>query len=111
MTLLLDTQIRLAKDLARDAPPWRDGTEPQPARVTHVKMRAFILPGQHLALSSSQVDGVRRNYSICAPATEGRLRIGVKRLSGGAFSTHATSAARGGPGHSARTKVCSRGSS
>ena len=47
-TLLLDTQIRLAQDLAREAPPWRDGTAPQPARVTHVKMRAFILPGQSL---------------------------------------------------------------
>ena len=48
--------------------------------------------GQHLTLRTD-VGGeeVRRNYSICAPATEGRLRIGVKRLDGGAFSTHATS--------------------
>ncbi|MEO7981302.1 MAG: 1,2-phenylacetyl-CoA epoxidase subunit PaaE [Sporichthyaceae bacterium] len=48
--------------------------------------------GQHLTLRT-EVGGaeVRRNYSICAPATEGRLRIGVKRLDGGAFSTHATS--------------------
>ena len=46
--------------------------------------------GQHLTVRT-EVGGeeVRRNYSICAPATEGRLRIGVKRLSGGAFSTHA----------------------
>jgi ring-1,2-phenylacetyl-CoA epoxidase subunit PaaE len=48
--------------------------------------------GQHLTLRTA-VSGeeVRRNYSICAPATDGRLRIGVKRLAGGAFSTHATS--------------------
>ena len=34
---------------------------------------------------------MRRNYSICAPAPSGRLRIGVKRLDGGVFSGHATS--------------------
>jgi 3-hydroxymyristoyl/3-hydroxydecanoyl-(acyl carrier protein) dehydratase len=49
-TLLLDTQIRLAVDLARDA-PWRNGGEPRPARVTHVKVRAFTLPGQQLDLA------------------------------------------------------------
>jgi ring-1,2-phenylacetyl-CoA epoxidase subunit PaaE len=48
--------------------------------------------GQHLTVRT-RIDGeeVRRNYSICAPATGGRLRIGVKRLTGGAFSGHATS--------------------
>jgi ring-1,2-phenylacetyl-CoA epoxidase subunit PaaE len=48
--------------------------------------------GQHLTVRT-EIDGaeVRRNYSICAPATGGRLRIGVKRLAGGAFSGHATS--------------------
>jgi ring-1,2-phenylacetyl-CoA epoxidase subunit PaaE len=49
-------------------------------------------PGQHLTLRT-EVGGteVRRNYSICAPAPSGRLRIGVKRLDGGVFSGHATS--------------------
>lgn len=53
--------------------------------------------GQHLTVRT-EVDGVevRRNYSICAPATSGRLRIGVKRLAGGVFSGHATSALRVG---------------
>ena len=53
--------------------------------------------GQHLTVRT-EIDGVevRRNYSICAPATSGRLRIGVKRLAGGAFSGHATSALRVG---------------
>ncbi|HEX7187396.1 MAG TPA: 1,2-phenylacetyl-CoA epoxidase subunit PaaE [Actinomycetes bacterium] len=48
--------------------------------------------GQHLTVRTD-VGGeeVRRNYSICAPATSGRLRIGVKRLAGGVFSGHATS--------------------
>src|SRR5262249_6065893 len=50
-TLLLDTQIRLALDLAREAPPWRDREAPSPERVTHVKMRSFILPGQNVDLA------------------------------------------------------------
>ena len=49
--------------------------------------------GQHLTLRAT-LDGeeVRRNYSICAPATgpASRLRIAVKRLDGGRFSTWAT---------------------
>ena len=49
--------------------------------------------GQHLTVRT-EIDGaeVRRNYSICAPATSGRLRVAVKRLEGGAFSGFATSA-------------------
>jgi ferredoxin-NADP reductase len=31
--------------------------------------------------------GIRRNYSICAPATRAQLRIAVKHIPGGAFST------------------------
>jgi ring-1,2-phenylacetyl-CoA epoxidase subunit PaaE len=45
--------------------------------------------GQHVSIRSPVVgDDVRRNYSICAPATGGeqRLRIGVKRIPDGVFS-------------------------
>jgi len=44
--------------------------------------------GQHLTLRRI-VEGkeLRRTYSICASARSGDLRIGVKRLDGGAFST------------------------
>lgn len=59
-TLMLDTQIRLALDLARDA-PWRAGGEPRALRATHVKVRAFTLPGQRLDLAvdlAAPVDGV-----------------------------------------------------
>ena len=46
--------------------------------------------GQHLTVRTAAAgDSVRRNYSICAPAGSGRLRIGVKRLPGGAFSEYA----------------------
>lgn len=41
-------------------------------------------PGQHLSIRGG--DDVRRSYSICTPPSSGVLRIGVKRLPGGAFS-------------------------
>ena len=41
-------------------------------------------------------DDVRRNYSICAPATSGPLRIGVKRIPGGVFSSYAAERLRPG---------------
>ena len=44
---------------------------------------AFV-HGQHLNLRGG--DDVRRSYSICTPPSSRVLRIGVKRLAGGAFS-------------------------
>jgi ring-1,2-phenylacetyl-CoA epoxidase subunit PaaE len=47
-------------------------------------------PGQHLTVRTDLGgEGIRRNYSICSPATSGELRIAVKRIPGGAFSTFA----------------------
>ena len=53
--------------------------------------------GQHVTVRA-EVDGadVRRSYSISSNANAGKLRIGVKRLPGGAFSTWATSQLRAG---------------
>ena len=49
-----------------------------------------FVAGQHLALRCTIAgDDVRRNYSICTPASSGRLRVGVKRLPGGVFSSYA----------------------
>lgn len=42
-------------------------------------------PGQHVAVRIA-ADDERRSYSLC-PAPEGRLRIGVRRLPGGRFSS------------------------
>ena len=55
------------------------------------------LPGQHITLRAD-IDGedVRRTYSICSNANSSTLRIGVKRLNGGVFSTYATSRLRRG---------------
>lgn len=54
--------------------------------------RFVYLPGQHVTVRA-EIDGrdVRRSYSVCANANRGVLRVGVKRLEGGAFSTWATS--------------------
>ncbi len=53
--------------------------------------RFTYLPGQHVTVRGI-VEGVdvRRSYSICANANSGKLRVGVKKLPGGAFSTYAT---------------------
>jgi ring-1,2-phenylacetyl-CoA epoxidase subunit PaaE len=40
--------------------------------------------GQHVSIRGG--DDVRRSYSICTAPSSGELRIGVKRLPGGAFS-------------------------
>lgn len=55
------------------------------------------LPGQHVTIRAF-IDGedVRRSYSICANANSGKLRVGVKRLPGGAFSTFATTGLKAG---------------
>ncbi len=59
-----------------------------PARLA--KTFSFI-PGQHVAMKA-EIDGkdVRRTYSVCADPADGVLRVGVKRIPGGIFSTFAT---------------------
>lgn len=60
-------------------------------QVPSEKAEAFLYkPGQHVALRA-RLDGeeVRRNYSICALPGEKHLRIAIKRLPGGRFSTWA----------------------
>lgn len=55
------------------------------------------LPGQHVTLRAL-IDGedIRRSYSICSNANAGKLRVGIKRLSGGVFSGYATTALKAG---------------
>jgi ring-1,2-phenylacetyl-CoA epoxidase subunit PaaE len=55
-------------------------------------------PGQHLTLRT-QFDGgeCRRSYSICAGLDDGELRVAVKKVDGGAFSTWINDALK--PGH------------
>ncbi len=50
-----------------------------------------FVPGQHVTVRA-EIDGhdVRRSYSISCPPGEGRLRVGIKRVPRGLFSTFAT---------------------
>ncbi|HET6294791.1 MAG TPA: 1,2-phenylacetyl-CoA epoxidase subunit PaaE [Kribbella sp.] len=47
-----------------------------------------FMAGQHLTVRRAG-DEVRRSYSICSPAGSGVLRIAVKRIPGGEFSSYA----------------------
>ena len=54
-------------------------------------------PGQHVTVRTDLGgEGVRRNYSICSPATSDTLAIAVKHIPGGAFSTFAMEQLRAG---------------
>lgn len=55
------------------------------------------VPGQHVTVRAL-IDGedVRRSYSICADAASGVLRVGIKRIPDGRFSTYATTRLRAG---------------
>ncbi|MEH0059942.1 phenylacetate-CoA oxygenase/reductase subunit PaaK [Auritidibacter ignavus] len=47
------------------------------------------IPGQHIALRTTIADTeIRRSYSLCARPDGKTLRIGVKEVPGGLFSTH-----------------------
>ncbi len=62
-TLLLDSQIDLATRLAREVNVGTSGPAPELSRMTHVKVRAFILPGQevdcHAEVTGNQDDSTR----------------------------------------------------
>ena len=60
-----------------------------------------FVQGQHVSLRCRPAgDEVRRNYSICAPAGSGLLRVAVKKLPGGVFSSYAHAVA----GHTAEAQ-------
>lgn len=56
-----------------------------------------FVQGQHVSVRCRVAgDEVRRNYSICTAAGSGILRIAVKRLEGGVFSSYAHTQLRSG---------------
>lgn len=66
--------------------------------VPEVLEPAFVYrPGQYLTLRAT-IDGedIRRSYSICSGLDEGTLRVGIKRVAGGAFSRFANENLRPG---------------
>ena len=56
-----------------------------------------FLPGQYLTLKTN-INGeeVRRSYSICAAPSDGELRVAVKEIEGGKFSTYANGELKSG---------------
>ena len=54
-------------------------------------------PGQHVTMRT-KIDGaeVRRSYSICVAPDDGELRVAVKKVDGGVFSTLANSSITAG---------------
>jgi ring-1,2-phenylacetyl-CoA epoxidase subunit PaaE len=49
-----------------------------------------FVQGQHVAIRCRPAgDDVRRNYSLCSPATSQKLRVAVKRIEDGVFSDYA----------------------
>jgi 3-hydroxymyristoyl/3-hydroxydecanoyl-(acyl carrier protein) dehydratase len=76
-TLLLDTMMRLALDAARGAPAFAHA---RPLRVTHVKMRSFIVPSQRLDIGielQPPGDGVAR--AMLSAKTDDRV-VATARL-------------------------------
>jgi 3-hydroxymyristoyl/3-hydroxydecanoyl-(acyl carrier protein) dehydratase len=67
-TLLLDAQIGLAATLAREA---GGGAEPVASRMTRVKMRSFIVPGQEIELRVELSEQEDRWTRIACSAHDG----------------------------------------
>jgi ring-1,2-phenylacetyl-CoA epoxidase subunit PaaE len=56
-----------------------------------------FLHGQHLTLRRAFDDTeLRRGYSICSPAPDGVLRVAIRRVDGGVFSSWAVTDLRAG---------------
>jgi 3-hydroxymyristoyl/3-hydroxydecanoyl-(acyl carrier protein) dehydratase len=73
-TLLLNAQIALATRIAREANAARDAPDPVPLRMTHVKMRAFIVPGQQVDVRAefAGVEGGTTRISLSARDGDGK---------------------------------------
>ena len=86
---------RLAvNDLRREAP---DAVSLTFAIPKELSGDYSFMPGQYLTLRTT-MDGeeVRRSYSICSGPDDGELRIAVKKVDGGAFSSWAADELKAG---------------
>ena len=64
---------------------------------SHLAADFTFIPGQYLNLSA-EINGVavRRSYSICSAPNDGELRVAIKRIKNGVFSTYATTVLKEG---------------
>lgn len=79
-TLLLDSQIRLAMDLARAAIGSETGPLLVPQRMIHVKMRSFIEPGQAVELGAEMAATSDIGSTLRLLATIDGRRVATARL-------------------------------
>ena len=85
-TLLLDNQIRLAVQLAREAMGPSGGADLAVSRVLDVKVRMFIPPGQLLGIGAERIAGTSGPYTARLsarandrPVATARVEIGAQR--------------------------------
>ena len=79
-TLLLDAQIGLALGLAAETAHCPAGTRPVPVRMTHVKMRSFIAPGDVLEIAARTATAENGNGKIMLSAQSNGKSIATARL-------------------------------
>ena len=79
-TLLLDAQIRLALRLAGNGDDSSDGTKLVPSRMTHVKMRSFVAPGDVLLLTAERAPSADAAYRILMSAQSNGKSIATARV-------------------------------
>jgi ring-1,2-phenylacetyl-CoA epoxidase subunit PaaE len=82
------------KDIRRETPDCVSiAFEPESVDVEFFQFK----PGQYLTLKANiEGEEVRRSYSICSAPSDGELRVAVKRVEQGKFSTWANSALQEG---------------
>lgn len=91
MTLRANTSPRFhplaISDLRRETP---DSVSLAFAVPPELEAVYAFAPGQYLTLRAT-IEGhdIRRSYSICSGDTDGELRVAIKQVEGGAFSTFA----------------------
>lgn len=75
------------KDVRRETPECVSVSFDVPANL---KAAFAFKPGQYLTFKKTLGgEEVRRSYSICAGPLDGELRVAIKKLEGGSFSTYA----------------------
>jgi len=79
-TLLLERQIELALRLAGGANDWHAGEAIAPVRMTNVKMRAFIEPGQRLELGADMAAPIGETAKIALSARTGERQVATARV-------------------------------
>lgn len=79
-TLLLDTQMRMAVELGESIADEGGGAPLAPVRMTNVKMRAFITPGQTVQLNAEVISGDPRAPRIGLSATVDGRTVATARV-------------------------------